>query len=115
MPWTSTEATVTPILERRTRAGRVSEEVDLFGVAPELAGAGISAAGRPRLQIRLMVGLLYLKHAYNESAESVCGHWAREVYFQFFCGETISSRACLAIRPIWCAFGRRWAKPVSRR
>ena len=37
--------------------------------AAVLAGAGASAAGRSRLPIRLMVGLLYLKHAYNESDE----------------------------------------------
>src|ERR1700675_291120 len=82
MPWTSIEATLTPIFEGRAREGRVSEEVDLFGVAPKLAGAGISAAGRPRLSIRLMVGLLYLKHAYNERDESVCERWAQDVYFQ---------------------------------
>jgi IS5 family transposase len=87
MPWTSIEATLTPIFEGRAREGRVSDEVDLFGVAPKLAGAGVSAAGRPRLSIRLMVGLLYLKHAYNESDESVCERWAQDVYFQFFCGE----------------------------
>jgi IS5 family transposase len=34
-----------------------------------------------------MVGLLYLKHAYNESDESVCEGWAEDVYFQLFCGE----------------------------
>lgn len=34
-----------------------------------------------------MVGLLYVKHAYNESDESVCERWAQDVYFQFFCGE----------------------------
>ena len=87
MPWRSIEATLTPIFERRAREGRTSEEIDLFGTAPKLAGAGLSAAGRPRLSIRLMVGLLYLKHAYNESDESVCERWAQDVYFQFFCGE----------------------------
>jgi IS5 family transposase len=51
-------------------------------VTPKLAGAGVSAAGRPRLSVRLMVGLLYLKHAYNESDESVCERWAESVYFQ---------------------------------
>ncbi|WP_061128744.1 IS5 family transposase, partial [Caballeronia catudaia] len=87
MPWTSIEATLTPIFERRAREGRISAEIDLFGTAPKLAGAGLSAAGRPRLSIRLMVGLLYLKHAYNESDDSVCERWAQDVYFQFFCGE----------------------------
>ncbi len=37
--------------------------------------------------MRLMVGLLYLKHAYDESDETVCERWAQDVYFQFFCGE----------------------------
>jgi transposase, IS5 family len=69
MPWASIEATLVPMFERRAREGRSSEVLDLFGVASKLAGAGISAAGRPRLPIRLMVGLLYLKHAYNESDE----------------------------------------------
>ena len=49
--------------------------------------AGASAAGRPRLPIRLKVGLLYLKHAYNESDKPVCERWAQDVYFQFFRGE----------------------------
>ncbi|KAF7956361.1 hypothetical protein AWV80_38350 [Cupriavidus sp. UYMU48A] len=60
---------------------------DLFGPTLAVAGAGVSAAGRPRLPIRLMVGLLYLKHAFNESDESVCERWAENVYFQYFCGE----------------------------
>ncbi|BFG80002.1 IS5-like element IS1478 family transposase [Paraburkholderia terrae] len=87
MPWASIEASLAPLFERRAREGRGSEPMDLFGVAPKLAGAGVSAAGRPRLPIRLMVGLLYLKHAYNESDDSVCERWAENVYFQYFCGE----------------------------
>jgi IS5 family transposase len=87
MSWASIETTLAPLFERRTRDGRVSEAVDLFGSnSLELAG-GVSAAGRPRLPMRLMVGLLYLKHAYNESDETVCERWAQDVYFQFFCGE----------------------------
>jgi transposase, IS5 family len=87
MPWSSIEATLTPMFERRAREGRVSAEIDLFGVTPKLAGAGVSAAGRPRLSVRSMVGLLYLKPAYNESDDSVCERWAESVYFQYFCGE----------------------------
>jgi IS5 family transposase len=38
-----------------------------------------------------MVGLLYLKHAYNESDESVCERWAQDPDFPFpFCGECVS-------------------------
>ena len=87
MRWASIEATLAPMFERRVREGRVMEGVDLFGTTAVLAGAGASAAGRPRLPIRLMAGLLYLKHAYNESDESVCERWAQDMYFQFFCGE----------------------------
>jgi IS5 family transposase len=87
MPWASIGATLAPMFERRAREGRVLEGADLFGATALLAGADTSAAGRPRLPIRLMVGLLYLKHAYNESDESVCERWAQDVYFQFFCGE----------------------------
>ncbi|MCG1041209.1 transposase, partial [Mycetohabitans sp. B8] len=87
MPWSTIEATLVPLFERRTHEGLSSTVPDLFGMAPKLAGAGVSVAGRPRLPIRLMVGLLYLKHAYNESDESVCERWAQDVYFQFFCGE----------------------------
>jgi IS5 family transposase len=87
MPWAAIEATLAPVFERRSRDPRIREAIDLFGVSSmELAG-GMSAAGRPRLPMRLMVGLLYLKHAYNESDESVCERWAQDVYFQFFCGE----------------------------
>lgn len=63
------------------------EGADLFGPTLEVAGAGVSDAGRPRLPIRLMVALLYLKHAYNESDGSLVERWAQDVYFQFFSGQ----------------------------
>ena len=104
IPWASIEATLTPIFEGRAREGRVSEEVDLFGVAPKLAGAGISAAGRPRLSIRLMVGLLYRKHVYNESDEAVCERWAQDVYFQILLRRGVLSAASAvqmqAVKPV---------------
>ena len=87
MSWTAIEARLAPLFERRSRDGRLSEAVDLFGVSSRELAGGVSAAGRPRLPVRLMVGLLYLKHSYNESDESVCERWAQDVYFQFFCGE----------------------------
>ena len=44
-------------------------------------------AGRPALPIRLMAGLLYLKHAYDLSDEAVCERWLENPYWQFFTGE----------------------------
>ena len=42
--------------------------------------------GRPGVNTRRMVGLLYLKHAYDESDESVVARWVENPYWQFFCG-----------------------------
>ena len=86
MPWNEIEAALAPAFARRDRVGRVEEESDLFGTTAQLAGAGVSNAGRPRLPIRLMVSLLYLKHAFNESDASIIERWSENVYFQFFSG-----------------------------
>src|SRR5262245_20407465 len=42
--------------------------------------------GRPGVNTRLMVGLVYLKHAFDESDESVVARWVENPYWQFFCG-----------------------------
>ena len=42
--------------------------------------------GRPGVNTRLMVGLFYLKHAFDESDESVVARWVENPYWQFFCG-----------------------------
>ncbi len=86
MPWAEIEATLTPAFARQDRAGRVVEDADLFGPATQLVGAGVNNAGRPRLPIRLMVCMLYLKHAFNESDESVVERWSENVVWQFFSG-----------------------------
>ena len=57
MPWAGIEAALAPCFARKDRQGRPVEGVDLFGPTMQVAGAGTSAAGRPRLPIRLMVGL----------------------------------------------------------
>lgn len=43
--------------------------------------------GAPAKPIRLLVGLLILKHVRNLSDESVVGQWAENAYYQYFCGE----------------------------
>ena len=43
--------------------------------------------GRPAKPIRLMVGLLILKHVRNISDESVVEQWSENIYYQYFCGE----------------------------
>jgi IS5 family transposase len=85
MPWDQIERALAPCFSRKNRIGSVREFDGLFGSTVEIAGAGISNAGCPRLPIRLMA-LLYLKHAYNESDESLVERWSQDVYFQYFSG-----------------------------
>lgn len=42
--------------------------------------------GRPAKPIRLMVGLLVIKHLRNLSDESLVEQWQENVYYQYFCG-----------------------------
>lgn len=88
LPWAQLESTLAPAFARKTRDGKVIADSDLFGATLEIAGSGPSAAGRPRLSIRLMASLLYLKHAYNLSDEDVVERWAENVVWQYFSGQT---------------------------
>ena len=45
--------------------------------------------GRPAKPIRLMVGLLILKHIRNISDESVVEQWSENNYYQYFSGEKV--------------------------
>lgn len=48
-----------------------------------------AGGGRPALPVRLMAGLLYLKHAYDLSDEEVCVRWLENPYWQYFTGEVV--------------------------
>jgi len=87
IPWAQIEAALAPAFSRRNRQGQAVCGSDLFGATPEVAGAGISAAGRPRLPIRLMAALLYLKHAFNLSDEELVARWSENVVWQYFSGQ----------------------------
>ena len=86
LPWAQIETALAPAFARPERGGRSIVEDDLFGTTLAIAGSGISQAGRPRLPIRLMASLLYLKHAYNLSDEQVVERWAENVVWQYFSG-----------------------------
>ena len=88
MPWGQIEAALAPAFARKNRSGQVMPGSDLFGTTLEMAGAGVSAAGRPRLPIRLMAALLYLKHAFNLSDEELVARWSENVVWQYFSGRS---------------------------
>jgi IS5 family transposase len=87
MPWAQIESALAPAFARKNRQGQAVAGSDLFGTSLQIAGAGLSAAGRPRLPIRLMAALLYLKHAFNLSDEELVARWSENVIWQYFSGQ----------------------------
>jgi IS5 family transposase len=86
MPWADIEASIAGCFAHENRSGKTVKESDLFGPTVAVVGAGVSNAGRPRLPIRLMVSLLYLKHAYDLSDEELVARWSENVQWQYFSG-----------------------------
>jgi transposase, IS5 family len=86
IPWQEIEASLARQFARQVKAGKPVEDIGLFGPEVKVVGGGKSNAGRPRLPIRLMVSLLYLKHAFNESDEGVVERWAETPTWQYFSG-----------------------------
>ncbi|MCK9513423.1 MAG: IS5 family transposase [Pigmentiphaga sp.] len=86
MSWQDLEAAIVQQFARQVRAGKKVKEVDLFGPVTQVVGGGASRAGRPRLPFRLMISLLYLKHAYDESDEGVVARWGETPTWQYFSG-----------------------------
>jgi len=65
--------------------------------------------GRPAKPIRLMVGLHYLKHAYDLSDEDVVARWVENPYWQYFCGSTHFEHEF----PIDASLMTKWRKKVK--
>jgi len=86
LPWDEIEAALAPKFEHEDRAGETVDSVDLLGATTIVVKAGRSNAGRPKLSIRLLASLLYLKHSFNLSDEEVCQRWSENVVWQFFSG-----------------------------
>ena len=86
LPWRELEEAVATKFEHQNRAGEVLKAQDLFGITETLVGAGRSNAGRPKLPIRLMASLLYLKHSFNLSDEELVVRWSENIVWQYFSG-----------------------------
>ncbi len=88
LPWSQIEAAVAQKFERQNRTGEILKAQDMFGTTEVLVGAGRSNAGHPKLPIRLMASLLYLKHSFNLSDEELVVRWSENVLWQYFSGQT---------------------------
>ncbi len=87
MPWQEIEAAVAHRFVHKAHRGVAMPDLDLFGEKPQRQ-ARPSKAGRPRVPLRIMISLLYLKHAFNESDEGVVARWADTPRWQFFSGQS---------------------------
>ncbi|SHL08002.1 transposase, IS5 family, partial [Nitrosospira sp. Nsp11] len=74
------------ILDQRHALYRLADKIDWNTVETRFGGL-YAEEGRPGIPIRLMVGLHYLKHTFNESDETVVARWVENPYWQHLCGE----------------------------
>lgn len=74
------------ILNDRHPLYKLAASIDWKVIDKELACCYSEDMGRPGNATRLMVGLHYLKHAYDESDESLIERWVENPYWQYFCG-----------------------------
>ena len=65
---------------------KLADSIDWDWLDAQLAECYHQDMGRPGNATRLMVGLHYLKHAFDESDESVMARWIENPYWQYFCG-----------------------------
>lgn len=86
LPWAQMEAAVASKFEHQNRTGEVLVGEDLFGSTQTLVAAGRSNAGRPKLPLRLMISLLYLKNSFNLSDEELVQRWSENILWQYFSG-----------------------------
>ena len=86
LPWARIEAALARKFMHQDRPAQQERSGDLFGEHPVEFGGGVSNAGRPRLSIRLMASLLYLKNSFNLSDEELVVRWSENVVWQYFSG-----------------------------
>jgi len=73
------------ILDRRHPLYLLANQID-WSVFDKKFGSLYAEKGRPAKSTRLLAGLHYLKHAFDESDESVVARLLENPYWQYFCG-----------------------------
>ena len=75
------------MLDPNDRLYRLAKIIPWAAIQDDLARF-YKQGGRPSLPIRLMAGLLILKHTFNLSDETLVDQWRQNPDWQFFCGES---------------------------
>ncbi len=74
------------ILDLKHELAVLANKIDWVIFDSEFGKLYVSQKGRPGCSTRLLVGLHYLKHAFNQSDESVVSCFIENPYWQYFCG-----------------------------
>ena len=74
------------VLNREHPLCVLANQMDWSTFEQEFGPLYVEGFGCPGLPIRLVLGLHYLKYAYNESDESVVERFLENPYWQYFCG-----------------------------
>ena len=72
----------------------MANEIDWLSIENKFLPTYSYLKGRPAKEVRLMVGLQYLKATYRENDESVVVKWVENPYWQYFCGEVYFQSNC---------------------
>jgi transposase, IS5 family len=80
------QSRLSQIIDLRHPLVQLAQALDWKALEDKVAPLYCAGNGRPGLSPRLMVGLNYLKYAFNESDESVVARWIENPYWQYFCG-----------------------------
>jgi IS5 family transposase len=88
---------------------QLARKIDWGRFEAAYAGQYSPDMGAPAKATRLMVGLHFLKHTFNESDESVVARWVENPYWQYFCGYTHMQHLC----PIHPTSMTKWRKRVG--
>lgn len=73
------------LVDRRHELVKLAHQMQWAGFDEEF-GATYADFGRPGAPTRMMVGLHYLKWAYDLSDDEVIARWVENPYWQYFCG-----------------------------
>ena len=68
---------------------RLADKIDWGFIDRRLGEVYKRGDGHPPLPVRLMAGLLILKHMHSLSDEALCARWVENPYFQYLCGEQV--------------------------
>ena len=89
--WNKIHQDLKPLIVRKPSLQKIVETGSLFENEIFSFKAKPSHAGRPRIDLQILIALTYLKHAFNLSDDALIEQWQQNVYFQYLSGvETFS-------------------------